>query len=369
MSYYLAPRIKLSKKSKKFGYPIYLRFSYRGEEAWLPTEIKLKEKDFWNDEIKMVVGGPLIQSRNKVIAKALLDAEERINKAILEGEGPTIKAFKGKTLESFEEYIKQVDKTSHRDGLIKQMKKFNNDKVPNIEQITIKWLRQFEDFLEGKQGLAYNSMVGYIAVVRKVLNQAVKEGYITKSPIGKGLYEAPTPKRTEARYLVDEERLALVNALLNNKVEGIRRKVLAYLLLGCHTGLRYSDWDAFRYDLHVRAGVIVLRAKKNKADITMPIEPDSTLDKILKIIKELGPLDISYHQVLNYLDDIEKEFKLAIQLTTHVGRHSFGYLCASIGVAKNATAYYMGITIRTVDVYYHLTGKHIEEQSKQLRTV
>lgn len=370
-TYHLAPRLKLSKFNERKGYPIYLRFSYRGDEAWLPTGVYIKEKSHWQDSIKMIVGGPFVRQRNDIISLKQSEAEERLNLAILDGEGPNVSAFKGRSVESFEKYILQLmknDGLNLAQGCIKAMKGFYNDKVPRIEQITVKWLRQFEDYIEGKAGLAYNTMVGYIACLRKVCNQAQREGLLKKSPFGLGLYEAPSPGKTIPRYLGDEDRIKLENALFKKKVTGDTYRVLAYFLLGTRTGLRFSDWELFDYGFQVKDGKINVQAKKNKNLINLPIN-NPTLEKILEIVKELGPLNIKYAQVLNILDDIQKEFKIKLQLTTHVARHTFGYLCACAGMTRTATAYFMGITEKTVEIYFHVSGKLMEEQSKQLSTI
>lgn len=371
MNYYLQPRVKYADYSERSGYPIYLRFSYCGEEAFLFTNIYIQKKEHWNDKLKMIVDGPYFKTKNKVIEKMREDADERLRQAILSGEGPSVKAFKGTQLDSLEAYIRQVDKSSLAQGLIKQMKGFGDDKVPRIESITVKWLRQFDDYIEGVAGKAYNTKVNYIASLRKVLNQAVKEGYITKSPIGKGLYEAPAPGETEPVYLIDQERETLLEGALNPKGDLAPEvyRTLVYFMLGSYTGLRFSDWEAFDYDSQVRGGKLNLRAIKNKSLINRTIEPGSTLEKLLNVIKKIGPLNNKYWLVLNHLEEIQAHFKITQELKTHVARHSFGYLCASLGIPKQVTAYLMGITAKTVEIYYHLTGTHIEAQSKNLASL
>lgn len=368
MNYYLQPRVKFSEYTERNGYPVYLRFSYKGEEAWKMLPCYIRDRKDWNDNIKMIVDGTFRQQKNRLIQKFRDEADDRLRQSILIGDGPTIKAFKGLTLDSFEDYINQVDKTSHTQGLLKSLKLFNNDTVPRIDQITVRFLRQLQDYMEAVQDLAQTSVAGYMAVMRKVLNQAVREGYITKSPIGLGLYEPPSPGKTTPIYLIEEEREALLKELLKPKknLSTATYQVLAYFMFACYTGLRYSDWVRFNYKEQVRDGYMNLRAKKNKSLINRKIKPGSTLEKILAIIQQVGPLKMQYYAVLNQLDTIQETFKLANQLTTHVGRHSFGYLCASLSIEKQVTAYLMGITLKTVEVYYHLTGKHVEAQSKKL---
>jgi integrase len=47
----------------------------------------------------------------------------------------------------------------------------------------------------------------------------------------------------------------------------------------------------------------------------------------------------------------------------HLGRHTFGFLCASNKLPKSVTAELMGISVQTVEVYYHLSGENITQQA------
>lgn len=365
-NYYLAPRIKDSDYSKAFGYPIYLRFCYRGEECWQATGVYVKERKFWLDEIKKVVDGPNFRLKNDAISKLLNEAEARLLKAIADGDGPSAKAFKGNKLESFEAYIREVS-PERAGGLIKQLIGFHGS-VPNISQITVRFLRQLEDYMWGS-GLERNSVVGYMGgVLRKVLNQAVIEGYITKSPICKEGYHVPLAGTTTPVYLLGPQRIEWLNELLYGKeFTGETYKVLAYFMLGCYTGLRYSDQALFDVKKNIKGSDLVVQAKKNHKHIVQPIRPNSPLAQILEIIKKVGPYnDIPYFRVLDHLDTIRKHFKLEQEIGTHVAKHSFGHLCASLGIPKETAAKLMGNTVKVVEVYYHLTGEHVEEQSKGL---
>lgn len=364
-TYYLAPRVRYDQFTTKFGYPIYLRFSYCGEQAFDATGVYIKERHFWDDKIKKVVDGANFKLKNDAIDRKLKDAEARILKAIADGEAPSVKAFKGRSLESFETYLNQVcQHTGNAQGTIKAIKGCFV-KVPDISQINVRWLRQLNDYMLGI-GLAQNTRKNYLGgVLRKVLNQAVREGYISKAPD----YEYPKEEETTPEYLNTDERLTFLRALLNKKFTGDLHMTLAYFMLGCYSGLRYIDWTRLKFSKHVertaKSNMIILRAKKNNASITMSIQPG--LQKVLAVIKEVGPLTVSYDMILKHLDTIRKELKLDKEIGTHQARHSFGYMCASEGVSKESTAYFMGITLKVVEVYYHLTGKHANDQIKKLR--
>lgn len=365
-NYYMAARARFDKATKRRGIPIYLRFSYKGDAAWLATGVYIKKKEYWNDDLKLVVDGPNRRSKNNVINKKFDEAEERIDLAIASGDGPNSKAFKGTTLENFEDYIKEVDKSESVKGTLKWLREFHGG-IPFIGQVNVKFLRRLEDFMwENK--LAPQSVKNYMAVLSKVLNQAHKEGFIAKSPFGKNLYVIPKPGKTIPTFLVESERKKALDYFLNKADEFSpdTYRVLAYFLLGCYSGLRYSDWDVFDYDFKVQGDVLVLLTQKTGGMVTYPIQKGSALEDILRIIRVLGPLNMPYTTVCDHLDRIEKILKFKKILTTHVGRHSFGYYCGSNGITETATAYWMGITVAMVKVYYHVSGKHMMEQAKLL---
>lgn len=391
-TYYLAPRARYDLATEARGIPIYLRFSYKGEEAWLATGEYIKKKEYWHEPSKYVIGGPGFRLINQVIDKYMLDAKERLSQAILEGTGPNIHAFKGKSLASFEDYIYEIAKkknskepADHAKGVIKSMKLFyakidkpntikkkemqellKKLKVPDITSITIQWLRKLQDYMEGVQDLAENTVKGYMMVLSKVMKQAEKEGYITKCPIGPGKYEVPAAGETNPTFLVDEERDSVYEHLLNkrSKFKPSTYMALTYFSLGCFSGLRYSDWAVFDINKHIERDVIILRTKKTGGRVTKTVTHE--LQDVLNVIKEIGPLTLTYDQVLKELDEIQAILKLDKELTTHVARHSFGYMCASRGVPKEATAYMMAISLDIVENYYHYTGKHMEEQTQKL---
>lgn len=366
-NYYLAARIKDSDYTQAFGYPIYLRFSYRGEESWMATGVYVKERKYWMDKIKKVVDGPNFKLKNDAIARLLDEAEARILKAISDGDGPNIKAFKGNTLGSLEDYINEQCAPNLAAGAIKHLTGFHGS-VPNISQITVKFLRQLEDYMYGVGELERNSVVSYMGgVLRKVLNQAVVEGYITKSPIGPDGYKVPLAGETTPIYLVEAERKAWRDELLKGKAfKGEEYMVLAYFMLGCYTGLRYSDWALFDYKVNIRGKYLDVQARKNRKHITQEIEPKGTLEKILNVIKAIGPLTVPYNRVLTHLDTIRKHFKMDQEIGTHAAKHSMGHLCASLKMPKATAARLMGNSEKVIEVYYHLTADHVKAQSKGL---
>lgn len=231
-------------------------------------------------------------------------------------------------------------------------------KEPAISEITIAWARGFEDYMRDVLELAEGTINTTFSGLRKVLNQAVKEELIFKCPVGANGHPVPPPKPKPPTFLVEQEREALIKLLSNGKIKNPSEyRTLVYFLLGCYSGIRFSDWGKFDPVLHVVDGKIILRANKNDGDVVMPI--GVTLKKIIDNCKKVGKLNLSYGMVSDYLPLIAEKAGIKKHISTHVARHSFGYMCPSIGLSKQETAYYMGITEQMVNTYYHLAGKHV----------
>lgn len=370
-SYFIAARARYDLKSKRRGIPIYIRFSMQGREAWKSTGVWIKDSAWWNDEIKQIVGGPFVKLKNKKIEKACEECEERLLRADVSGEGPSFAAFKGKKMKCLEAYTRSIHTYKNTiDGCFKHIVKFHGS-VPAIEQITVRWLRLFEDFLRAKQGLSDHTIFSYTQLLSKVTRQALEEEYITKIPFGEGLYRLPVPGKTEPVYLIEEEREILLNGLLKKTKELSEEsyRVLAYMCLGMCSGLRFSDWEQFDANKHISDNKLKIKATKNKATIVTELIDNGDLAKVVKVLQRVGPLNLPYSTVLKQLDIIRQTFGIKKDFETHAMRHTFGYYCASIGLSEEITAYYMGITTKVVKIYYHLTDQHVAAHSKALRRI
>jgi integrase len=294
----------------------------------------------------------------------LREAEERLLRADVSGDGPSFAVFKGKKMKCLEEYTRSIHTYKNTiDGCFKQIKdKEFHGSVPAIEQITVRWLRRFEDFMRSKKGLSDHTIYSYTQLLSTVCRQALEDEYVTRIPFGEGLYRLPVPGKTEPVYLVEAERETLLNGLLK-KTKALSEetyRVLAYMCLGMCSGLRFCDWELFDVNKHIVDNKLKIKAKKNKTTIVMELLEGEDLKPVIEVIRKVGPLNLPYTTVLKHLDIIRGVFEIETDFETHAMRHTFGYYCASIGLSEEITAYYMGITVKVVKIYYHLTDKHVE---------
>jgi integrase len=116
----------------------------------------------------------------------------------------------------------------------------------------------------------------------------------------------------------------------------------------------------------VEERLIKLRATKNNVHVVLPV--GISLDKVLTRLNSI-PGVYCLEKCNEHLKSIAVICGIKKRLTTHVGRHTFGYKCASLGIPESTTAALIGVSAATVKVYYHLTGDDIKQQAALLKSI
>lgn len=371
-------------------YPLKLQLYIDGKRPQKSIGYMLYPHQF-DEEKQEVKDHPDAKFINALARKKKRFYQDKIEKAMALEEEITKEIFgEGKEKKSFFEFCKEVRPDDESPTMIGRIREFWG-KEPAFKEWNIDIMRKFEvwhkEMVLNKRGeleIRYhpNSLNNTMRYLRRILKQAAIEGYLKKNPFDPkyGNYKVPEIVDSETVFLVTPERERFFELFLKYKAHydnkktkdySDKYKTLVYFMLACHAGFRHSDWSKFNPKERVQEdGMIRLRAHKNKKWVVM--EMGDTLKTIIDQIIEIGPFNLSNALTNKYLRElapeagIEKDVK---DVRSHVGRHSFGYLCASIGIAKEDTAYFMGINLKTVEVYYHYTGELRKEQTKRLAQV
>lgn len=372
-NYKLTYRVIWSRHSKDNGYPIYFKLAVKGQKPkFEKTGFYIDNEGQWNDTTKKVVKRPDAQAINDALDKKRLEWKKEYLKDYLDDRNirPSLKR---KKITSLFEYIKAVKgDTNKTKTLISNIKEFQGYE-PGINEINIEWCRLYEAFLREEKEYKDNSVNTDFKVLRRVTNQAKLEKHIKETIIGKGYYKMPKPGKTIPTFLVKEERLKLLAGIDDCELRKNKAtyRALVYFLFSVYTGLRHSDLRRFDPNEHVIGDQLVMLASKTGEPIVYPLAENIVPPKILALIKELGHFKMTYKDYNDiYLKQIAKHFKLTKNLTSHVGRHSFGRLMAEYGVPESDCAWYMGdIGIAVVKIYYHISGKIRTERLKELNII
>jgi integrase/recombinase XerD len=313
----------------------------------------------WDDKKKAVIKHSNANLINVSIRRQIAELEKKIIDQSLGGKQITkhvILDTKDKSLNYFT-YAKDV-RYHHTE--LERLKNFAGQNLM-ISDIDVQFLRKFEQH-EKKRNMSPNTIHQSFKYFSRIMNQARKEKIIKENPFDE--FTKPKFKQTDRIYLVESE-LTLLKEMLNKPMHISVKITLTYFLLGCYSGLRQSDWQKFDQK-NIENGYIKLRAKKNNEHVVIPI--GKSLEMILDRMKDL-PKAYSLQKSNDALKVIATICGIDKNLTSHVGRHTFGYQCASNGLPESTTAKLMGISAKTVKVYYHLSGENIKIQAAPLMMI
>jgi integrase len=343
-------------KNASETYPIKIAVTINRKVTYILTGYKV-HKSQWNDIKKLVIKHENANGINVTIRRQIADIEKRLISQNLQGQKITkysILEKKDKSLNYFT-FAKEV-RYHHTE--IERLKNYAGDGLM-LSDIDVTFLRKYETH-ERNRGMSQNTINQSFKYFSRIMNQAKKEKLIKENPFDE--FNKPKFVQTDRIYLVEDEIKRLID-LLDKPMHKSVYITLCYFLLGSYTGLRQSDWQRFDQK-NIEDGYIKLRALKNNSHVVLPI--GKTLTKILEHIKDL-PKAYSLQKSNDALKIIQVLANINKTLSSHVGRHTFGYMCASNGLAESTTAALLGVSAKTVKVYYHLSGDNIKQQAEALK--
>lgn len=360
LSYTVRPVLWDYKENAAKIYTIKIAITIKGRSPFYLLTPHRVHVDHW--KVGQVVGPKNANSINGDVAARKAEAENKLMECSRLGIPPTKDYIEGAPAaapKTFASFAKDVD--NYKMG-IKWFTNFAGEGFL-LANITPSVLRQFEKN-ESDRGVTGNSIGQQMKFISKILKQAKLEKLISENPFD--AYKPPRYVKPERLWLYDNEIQKIFEWLKKPGKDPAHRITAVYFLLECYTGFRHVDWKKFNPDTQVVGDVLRLRATKNKVDVTMPIGP--TLRKVIDMVRKVGP-PWSLRASLDHLKIIFEQAEIYKKSGTHIGRHSFGYMCAASGLSEKITAKLMGISVQTVEVYYHLTGENIIEQAAILKTI
>ena len=235
--------------------------------------------------------------------------------------------------------------------------------------LTYEFVREWDVFLK-KQKLDGNTTAKYHRVLRKFVLLAKKKGKRIVSPYDDFKFKEVSKERV---YLNAAEVTAL-RALYDNRVLKHHQQVtLRHFLFQIGTSLRYSDLAVMSKDSIVGDMLVFtpMKTKRTGKIVKVPLsemaldmlrDSESETDRLFRVNKE---------QVMNrFLKEVSDFAGLGKKLTTHVGRHTFGYLFIAAGGQVEVLQKIMGHnSIHTTMIYTHIDTRQIQAGVKQLNVL
>ena len=151
----------------------------------------------------------------------------------------------------------------------KRLNKINLD----YSYINLDFYNSFLDYLMNEAKLAQNTIGKHIQVFKTFMNEATDRGYNKKLEFRGRKFKRPT-ERVESIYLNKEELDSIWALDLSDKSN--LERVRDLFLIGCYTGLRYSDFSKIRPEnikTETEGTFIHIVTQKTRTKVVIPLNP------------------------------------------------------------------------------------------------
>ena len=305
---------------------VYLFYNFNYDRLKYSTGEKIAPK-YWNDskqrakETAQFREYPEFNQRLKNIETAvnncyrrLLNDNATITSDILRNElnkelnkkKPTQKQELIEWIEQEIEIIKQSQKVGSVQvyaSLISHLKEFSKRKKYKVsfESINIDFYEQFKDYILNEKGLLTNTFGKQIKTLKTFLNLATEKGINTNMSYKSRLFKV-LQESIDHPFLNNEELKHLYELQLK---KGYLDRVRDIFLIGCHTGLRFSDFTHLKdenFEKWDNGLVLKVKTKKTNQKVVIPVKP--VVKAIWDKYKGKLPRPISNQKMNEYLKEL-----------------------------------------------------------------
>lgn len=170
----------------------------------------------------------------------------------------------------------------------------------DFETIDLDFYQDFTEYLTNKKQFAVNNVGKYIQTLKTFLNEATAKGINTKADYKSRRFKV-VHEESDSIYLNEAELQTLYELDLTKTPR--LDKVRDLFLVGCWTGLRFSDLVALRPE-KIKDGIIRLEQLKTLDKVVIPCHP--VVNAILNKYDGNLPRAISNQKMNDYLKEVCK---------------------------------------------------------------
>lgn len=319
---------------------IYLIYNYQYKRFKYSTGEKINPK-FWNfisnraKESKKFPEYPEFNSRLDTLENGLKTSFRRLlndgiqpNNELLKKElefeldDKVLKQRKKSFFEFINAFIEESNTTKQNSTVcvykttLKHLQNYTERRNKSIDfsSINLNFYSDFTKYLSQELEMSTNTIGKYIKTIKTFLNEATERGLNTNLEFRKSKFKTIS-EETDTVYLSIEELRIIEdkNLSFNPSLE----KVRDLFLLGCYTGLRFSDFSQIKQEnIIAEKSIIQIRTQKTNEKVSIPI--NSVVKKILNKYDQSIPKSYT-NQVMNkYLKNIAElcEINTPTELTT-----------------------------------------------------
>lgn len=347
---------------------------------WDKTKQQVKGKDeeaqSLNNYLK-AIKAKLYQKEAELLDRGFIVTAELLRDAYFD----KVESLKEKTLfEVFEEHNREqeklvgngVSKATYWISVytVRLLKEFVQQKYKRedlyLRELNLNFIQSFHTFLRIDKGMAQNSSTKHLKLLKKIVNLAVANSYMTTNPFITYKIER---EPVEIDFLDEEELRKIIN--FDTPLPRLERAKDMFLF-GCFTGLSYIDIKTLAPEHFEKdnTGRIWIKKRRVKTGVLsrIPLLPIAKLilDKYKggeKLLPIQDPADIN-----KYLKDIAILCDIKKRITFHTSRHTFA---STVTLANNISlevvSKMLGHTNTRMTTHYaKLIDKCIGEQMDRL---
>lgn len=209
--------------------------------------------------------------------------------------------------------------------------------ILNFSSIDIDFYNSFIDYLtkstNARAGLSKNTIGTRIKILKTFMSEAAERGIDVPSDYTKKSFKV-LKEETTSIYLNETELMQMFNIETSPKSLDILRKnfhadtlpnylakVRDLFLVGCYTGLRFSDLSQLRKENITQDNTINIKTQKTNQNVVVPIHPITK--QILEKYDYQLPGKISNQKFNEYIKDVARIAGINEPITTEITKGGF----------------------------------------------
>lgn len=292
---------------------------------------------------------------------SLREELDRITLRTSEPDRPTVSAFIRATIEKRKAAMRVNTIKAYNTTLrhLEAWEKVNGVRL-RFEDVDMDFFYSWTEYLTST-GLNPNSVGKDVKKLKTFLSEAEQAGHPIPSDYRTRRFSVKGAPSSHI-YLSEEDLAAIAAKDLDDRLDRVRDM----LILGCRTGLRWSDWPKIRAD-NIRqvdgVRMLVVRTEKTGQDVAIPLHPD--VARILE--KHGGKMRLLSMQKFNlWVKELAElaGVKRPDMVSSHTCRRTFATLLFRAGVPLMSIAKMTGHTSERVLLAY--IKATIEENAVQV---
>ena len=354
---------------------IQIECSQQHRRIYFSTHTYVKPENFSHGA---VVGTPNADSVNYALYLMMQDVEKVELEYIKRGVAVSLPMLREAVRQDISpaaklsDFGRQVVEQSERKNLTKlnyqtllnNLERFRRGTL--VTDIDYQYIVSYDRYLRDS-GIAHNTRISRLRLLRALLNEARKRDIIHCNPFDRFRIQQMVSKKG---FLTTEQlhRLERIN------LRGQEDRVRDAFLIGCYTGLRFSDITTLRKE-HITGGWIVKRMAKTGFVVELPIaelfggKMMQLLEKydgnVERITKRLGT-NSAVNKTLRALLD---RLSIDTRITFHSSRHTFATHLGQQGVQLTTIQKLLGHQkLQTTQIYSEVDRRAITNDLKKRKT-